>query len=239
MILLAGLYVYHSIERAHAETSFVSAILGDVGQVNVLDREQDHAFMSDMLDRIAPGSEIFVTHFEEPRNPLQVTPHDRPLNAYYYEEEFMDKWFRTIHEKELRVTQLLLINSDEDIEGLRNRMRVTEEIATYSIAFLLGPPMLVFVDFILVPDDFVLIGFSDNQSMRNLNVFGILIRGGTTVKRFEHMYRNVLLPEAKFAKTFEGVIPENIDWLEEQVRTISRSSSSVMREFFSFRKRNS
>lgn len=238
LMLLVSFYIYHVIEGSHSEDAFLERLLREVGQINLFDRDQDHAFMSQMLDELAPQSEIFVTHFEEPVSELQiVSDSEKPSAAYYYEQSFMEKWYKIIHEKQLRVCQLLLINGDDDIRALRDRMRVVKDIPTYSLAFIVAPPMLFFADFILVPEKFLLIGFSDRRESRNMNVFSVLIRGSETVRRFENIFRNILLPESRPVKTFEGCMDDNVAWLEDYARRVSRISSPLVRDLYSFSRR--
>jgi hypothetical protein len=232
LLLLGTMYVTHLLEGQSADTTLIARLAASA-TVSVLDRKQDHNFMAEMLQELAPGSEIILTHFEEPRTPM----HDQGAFGYYYERDFMEGWYATIRSKHLKVTQLLLINSEQDIEDLHKRLTLTQDIPTYQLAYLLAPPLTVFIEVMVVPGHYVKLGFSDDRSARNMNMFKLLLRSSDAISHFERLHREILIPEATFIKTFEGVRTEELKALRARANTIARTGSRVVREAFDFEAR--
>lgn len=231
LLLLTSIYVYHLLERTHVDIELIQKLMAQEGHITVLNRKEDHEFMSNMLDSLLSESSILVTHFEEPQNPLQ----SKDEYVYYYEDDFMKKWYNTIKTKQLKVTQIILVNSNEDIIGLEKRLEIVKDLPNFTLAYILAPPCTIFVDFMVVPEKFVLIAFSDNKAMRNMNVFAFLIRNGPAVTRFEHVFTDILIPDARYIKTFEGVNEDALNELRDKVLKISRSSSTVLHDIFNFK----
>lgn len=229
LLLLTSSYIYGLVDRPRSQAEKIRKVLEETGRVNILSRAEAHDFMSSMLDDIAPESEIYVTHFEEPRHGMQES-------GSYYENAFMAKWYLMIHEKRLRVTQILLINSMRDIEAMHTRLRYVGDASSYAMAYIIAPPLTLFMDFLLVPGRFALLFFSDNPGMRNMNVYALLLREGPGVRRFEHLFTDVLLPEAFFVKTFEGVDAKALQTLQGRAAAIGRMRSKLVGEMFEFRK---
>lgn len=230
LVFLTGFLIYNILAKKGLSEKVMLSALSKYGNIKVLNRNEDHEFMSLMLDNIEENAEIFVTHFEEPKNPMQ-----REDNyGYYYENSFMKKWYDTIKLKSLKVTQILLVNSEQDISDLERRLELIKDIKKFSLAYLLEPPLTVFVDFMVVPNKFVLIGFSDEKAMRNMNVFSMVVLGGPLVNNFKNLFTNILLSEAKYVKTFEGIDLNSLNLLKQSAKTIGNSSSKILKKYFNF-----
>jgi hypothetical protein len=226
LVLLSGSYIYHVIDRPIAQKENIKAALAKTGAMSVLTRAEDHDYMSHALDQASKGDTFYVTSFEEARNPMKP-------EGFYYEGEFMQEWYRTAKQKELRIFQIVLINSIQDIADLERRIDLTKDIPTYQLACLVAPRLTVFVDFMVVPNRFALFGFSDNPASRNMDEFSLLLTG-PAVRRFELMFSNVLFAEAEHVKTFEGVNQHSLDKVKETANLIGRSPSRILKEMFNF-----
>jgi hypothetical protein len=227
LVLLTTTYLMHVWSLPDRVRETIRDHVMQQGAITVLDRDQDHAFMSRILDEIEIGATLLVTNFEEPATNLKDA-------GYYYEKEFMLKWYSTIREKKLIIKQILLINSDSDLHGLNRRLELIQDIPSFYISCLLAPPLTVFVDFMVVPQRYALIGFSDDRRMRNMDQFSFLVSGGAGVGHFEHLFTDVLSSEAIHIKTFEGVQRAALQTLYDQAHLIARSSSTVLRDYFQF-----
>ncbi|MDO5969317.1 hypothetical protein Q4Q35_05815 [Flavivirga aquimarina] len=223
-LLILNTYFLFSL---HDKGILINRVLTNIrkekGIITFLDRDGDHNQMAKILDTIEYGSEVFVTHFEEPINELNT-------DGYYYEKEFMNKWYSIVKEKKLKVKQIVLINSKKDIEDLKIRLKIIKDIKNFSLGYIIAPPFTVFIDFIVFPDD-VLIGFSDSKTMPNMNTFGLLIHKGNGVSKFKNMFNEILMSNAVFVKTFEGVNEEEVLLLEKKYNQIKRYSKTS-RNFF-------
>lgn len=228
LILLSGVYVFQLVDRPALQRNVVSGLVQRFGTVTVYDRNDSHRHMSQLLDVIENKETVLVTQFEETQNPLHP-------EGYYYEQEFMTKWYRTIREKELRVRQIVLINSDSDIGDLMKRLDLVRELPTFSLAFLIAPPLTVFMDFLVIPGRVALLGMSDDRSARNMDVFDLALRKGEGVKRLERLFNDVLAPEATWVKTFEGINTAAIDKLVAEAHGIAKTPSRVLRKLFDFK----
>jgi hypothetical protein len=227
LILLTTTYFVHVWSLPERIRAGVKQAIQVHGAVSVLNREQDHEFMAQMLDEIEEGGTILVTQFEEPETALKKT-------GYYYEEQFMGKWYSTIRKKRLIIKQILLINSDQDLKDLQIRLSLVKDIQSFYLSCIVAPRMTVLFDFLVVPGRYALIGMSDDPRMRNMDIFSFLITGGVGVTRMEHLFTDVLSGEAVHVKTFEGIQPKAVEQVYENARTIGRSSSRTLRQYFKF-----
>jgi hypothetical protein len=227
LLLLSLVYIYHAVDRPMYQRTQLKRVLSKTGAMQVLNRAEDHIFMSCALDEIKPEEIIYVTHFEEPRNPMQP-------NGFYYESEFMKKWYGTVSTKALKIFQIVLINSTQDIIDLERRLELTKDMPFYSIACILAPRLTIFMDFMVIPDQFALLGFSDNPTVRNMDEFSVVIKSGPAIKRFERLFAEVLLPEAIHIKTFEGVDTTALAKVKAQAQAIAKTQSKVLKEMFHF-----
>lgn len=227
LTLLSSVYIYHLLGRPSQEARFIESLLQRHGAVSFQNRQEDHEVMWLLLDAVPAGSEILVTAFEEPRNPMHN-------EGYYYEQDFMTKWYSTVRAKRLRVTLLVLVNSDQDVRDLERRLEIVKDIPTFSLAFIVAPSLTVFADMLIVPNRCALIGFSDDRGMRNMITFSLLMSGAKVVSGFERLYKDVLLAEARYLKTFEGIDTVALQDLKAEVALRSRSSSRFLRGLFDF-----
>ncbi|MFZ2979192.1 MAG: hypothetical protein WA057_06005 [Candidatus Magasanikiibacteriota bacterium] len=232
LFLLSGHYAPRVLERTNDDLKIIQEIIHNDGLISIQNRAENHKFISEILDNIEPESTIYVTSFEEPNNPMN----SQEDHVYYYEADFMKKWFETVKEKQLIINHIVLINSDQDISDLQKRLQIVKDIKSYSLGYILASPLTVFVDFLIVKGKFAIIDFSDNNLMRNMDVFSVYINGGQGVIKFENIFTNILAAEAKYIKTFEGVNSNNINELQEEAEKISRSrfSSSILKKAYSF-----
>ena len=142
----------------------------------------------------------------------------------------MKKWYSTIRTKELKVKQIVLINSKQDFVDFKKRLGIIKDIKNYSLGYIIAPPLTVLIDFIVFPKD-VLIGFSDELSSRNMGVFGLLIQSGVGVTKFKNIFNDILSAEARFVKTFEGVNEIELNKMNSSVEKIQKYSKNC-RNFF-------
>jgi hypothetical protein len=227
VVLLSSVYIYLTVERPALVDRQIDEVLSETGATAVLTRQQDHEFMDAMLDELPDGSSILVTHFEEPRNSMHA-------DGYYYESDFMAKWWRVVEEKRLRITQIVLVNSIEDISALERRIELTRDLDLYAISCLVAPKLTVFMDMMVVPDRFTLVAFSDDPAARNMGQFSLLIKTGPAIAHFEHLFMSILKPEAIAIKTFEGVNEAALDEVKRQVEAIDETSSQTLKQIYEF-----
>jgi hypothetical protein len=232
LIILTTIYIFNSFERMFHARSMIKELVQENGVISVVAREEFHQFMSGMLDTVEKGAEILVTQFEEPRTPMRQAED----YGFYYEDAFMKKWYNTIKERQLRVTQIVLVNSDQDMMDLEKRLKLVENIPTFSLISLLAPPLTVFVDFMIVPGKFALIGLSDDRGMRNMDVFGLIIQGGKGVSHFQRLFTDVLVPEGRYLKTFEGVDARALAEFKSEASRLARvvAGAKSLRGWFNF-----
>ncbi len=186
ILMLTSTYLVLLFERSTSQVKMVHNILYKTGSINIMSRDEDHAMMASILEELSEGDEIYVTHFEEPQQPMEE-------EGYYYERDFMRKWYSTIKAKSLIVRQIVLINSKQDISDLEKRLKIVENIPTYYLSYILGPPSLIFVDFIVFKDRYAIIGMSDIMEARNMNIFGISIKVYYFLVGDEKIYRLIMV----------------------------------------------
>jgi hypothetical protein len=226
LIILNIYHITYLFDGSSQTIDMLKSVTSNNGLLSVLDRYGEHDFLFYMLDEVSPNdAEILVTHFEEPRNAMKD-------KGYYYEGDFMKKWYTVIKEKKIKVNQIILINSLQDVEDLKQRLELIKDIPNYSIGYIISPPLTVFIDFLVVPNEYVLISSSDDVSCRNMNVFSFLIRGGKGVKHFEKIFRDILASEARYIKTFEGVDNNEVNNLCEQINKILSSKTALVKKMF-------
>ena len=64
-----------------------------------------------------------------------------------------------------------------------------------------------------------------------MNTFGLLIHKGQGVSKFKNMFNEILVSQASFVKTFEGINEDELKSLEDKCKRIRRYSKSS-RVFF-------
>lgn len=224
--------LYRQNQKCKIENQFIKitkAVSNFVKQnkIIILNREEFHKDLETYLENIEESSEIFVTHFEEPIEKMKK-------GGYYYESEFMKKWYKIAQEKKLTVNMVILLNKPKDYDDLIERIDTVSSIKHFYISVLIAPPLILYFDFLLHPGKYALLCTSEDPRNPQLNTIAISTRNPDFVNMLYKMFMSNILPKSIHVKTSEGINKNNLEKVKKDIEDISKTRSKKIKELFNF-----
>ena len=194
-------------------------------EIQLIKRANFEKFWMQYLKELNPSSEIYLTHFEEPKTMMKS-------NGYYYGKDFMEKWYQIIDKKNAEVNLVILLNQPRDFEDLLTRLKRVSSMGRFYIYAIVAPPLTLYFDFLVAPGQFAFLATSDEPSNPNLNTISILTKNAQLVNLLYKMFIPNILGKAVPIKTREGVNDENLNSVKDELEKIAKAKFRRLRNVF-------
>ena len=194
-------------------------------EIQLIKRANFEKFWMQYLKELNPSSEIYLTHFEEPKTMMKS-------NGYYYGKDFMEKWYQIIDKKNAEVNLVILLNQPRDFEDLLTRLKRVSSMGRFYIYAIVAPPLTLYFDFLVAPSQFAFLATSDEPSNPNLNTISILTKNAQLVDMLYKMFIPNILGKAVPIKTREGVNDENLNSVKDELEKIAKAKFRRLRNVF-------
>lgn len=194
-------------------------------EIQLIKRANFEKFWMQYLKELNPSSEIYLTHFEEPKTMMKS-------NGYYYGKDFMEKWYQIIDKKNAEVNLVILLNQPRDFEDLLTRLKRVSSMGRFYIYAIVAPPLTLYFDFLVAPGQFAFLATSDEPSNPNLNTISILTKNAQLVDMLYKMFIPNILGKAVPIKTREGINDENLNSVKDELEKIAKAKFRRLRNVF-------
>ncbi len=126
------------------------------------DKTQFYLFLTDLLLKLPTNARIDVTSFEKNYNISYSVGEDVHIEA------FMTAWTQAVRSGKFHVRQLVHVTSPQDYNELKDRVYSFKDNWNYTISAMVGMPIAPFSDYIILNQEYVVIGMSNDISCKSL-----------------------------------------------------------------------
>lgn len=153
-----------------------------VGVTFFPDKTQFYLYLTEILLKLPNGARVDVTNFEKNYN----VPYDVGENTHI--ESFMKTWTDAVRNGKVTVRQLVHITSPQDYRELIDRIDSFKENSNFAISTIIGLPIAPFVDIMILNQEYVVVGLSNDISSPNNLSFGYSIKSRELALSYESYF---------------------------------------------------
>ncbi len=145
-------------------------------------KTQFYLFLSETLLKLPSGAEIDVTNFEKNYNISYDIGEDEHI------ETFMKKWTEAVKTGRISVRQLVHITSPQDYADLNDRISQFKYNRNFTISAITGLPIVPYGDIMILNQEYVVVGLSNDISSPNNLSFGYAIKSKELALNFRNYF---------------------------------------------------
>lgn len=176
---------YKRIDEIERETNTTLDKLDSTMQIEYFpDKTQFYLYLTKLLLQLPSGAKIDVTSFEKNYDISYDIGEDRHI------ESFMKTWIELVQEGRLIVRQLVHVTSSQDYKELKERIENFKTNHNFTMSAMVGLPIVPFVDYMIINQEYVFMGFSNDVSSPYNFSYGLIIKGKDIALNF-HNYFNI------------------------------------------------
>ena len=146
------------------------------------DKTQFYIYLTDILLKLPNGANVDVTNFEKNHD----IPYD--IGEDEYITTFMNTWTKSVKTCKINVRQLVHIATPQDYKELKDRVDLYKQNHNFSISAIVGLPIVPYEDIMIVNQEYVFIGLSNDASTPNNLSFGYVIRSQEIASEFRNYF---------------------------------------------------
>lgn len=146
------------------------------------DKTQFYLFLTELILKLPSGSRIDVTSFEKNYNVSYDVGEDIHI------ESFMKTWTEMVSEGRFLVRQLVHITSTQDYEELNERINLFKNNYNFTVSAIVGLPIVPFFDMMVINQEYIFMGLSNDVSSPNNFSFGFAIKGRELALNFQNYF---------------------------------------------------
>ena len=169
-----------SVKKIEDNTNVTLEKLDDTKQIKYFkDKTQFYLYLTQILLKMPSGVKIDVTSFEKNYNISYEIGENRHI------ESFMKTWNERVQNGQFVVRQLVHITSEQDYCELCERVGKFKSNYNFTVSAMVGLPIAPFMDYMIVNQEYVFIGFSDDMSSPCNFSWGMVIKGKEIAQRLQ------------------------------------------------------
>lgn len=169
-----------SVKKIEDNTNVTLEKLDDTKQIKYFkDKTQFYLYLTQILLKMPSGVKIDVTSFEKNYNISYEIGENRHI------ESFMKTWNERVQNGQFVVRQLVHITSEQDYCELCERIGKFKSNYNFTVSAMVGLPIAPFMDYMIVNQEYVFIGFSDDMSSPCNFSWGMVVKGKEIAQRLQ------------------------------------------------------
>lgn len=145
-------------------------------------KTQLYLYLTSLLLQLPSGAQIDVTSFEKNYNVSYDVGEDRHI------ESFMKTWTKLVKGGHLSVRQLVHVTSPQDYKELKERIENFKNNFNFTVSAIVGLPIVPFIDYMIINQEYVFIGFSNDVSSPYNFSYGLVIKGKEVALNFQNHF---------------------------------------------------
>ena len=186
------------------------------------DKTQFYLFLSELLLKLPNGARIDVTSFEKNYNVPYAVGEDG------YIETFMKSWNQMVKGGSLQVRQLVHVTTPQDYKELKERVETFRENYNFAISAIVGLPIAPFLDFMVINQEYVVMGFSNDSSSPNNLSFGFVVQSKELALNFQNYFNVYWAGQfSVIVKDKDEIKKKNLDRMGEYVFDIEHDDNLI------------
>lgn len=195
------------------------------GNINIKyfpDKTQFYLFLSELMLKLPNGARIDVTSFEKNYNVPYAVGEDS------YIETFMKSWNQMVKGGNLQVRQLVHVTTPQDYKELQERVETFKENYNFAISAIIGFPVVPFLDFMIIDQEYVMMGFSNDSSSPNNLSFGFVVQSKELALNFQNYFNVYWAGQfSVIIKDKDEIKRKNLERMEEYVFDIDHDNNLI------------
>lgn len=171
------------INQIKEETNIALDKLDSTMQIEYFpDKTQFYLYLTKLLLQLPSGAKVDVTSFEKNYNVSYDRGEDRHI------ESFMKTWVDMVRSGHLVVRQLVHVTSTQDYRELEERIKNFKNKYNFTVSAIIGLPIVPFFDYMVVNQEYVFMGFSNDVSSPYNFSYGLVIRSKELALNFQNHF---------------------------------------------------
>lgn len=184
------------------------------------DKTHFYLYLTELLLKLPAGAKIDVTSFEKNYN----VPYD--VGEDLHIEAFMKTWTELVKNGRVLVRQLVHVTSPQDYTELEDRIKTFQSYYNFTISTIVGMPIAPFFDYIIVNQEYVVVGMSNDVSSPNNLSFGYVIRSKELALDFQNHFNIYWSSQfSTIIKNKDEIKTNNLKKIQEYVYDIEHNVS--------------
>lgn len=172
------------------------------------DKTQFYLFLTEQLLKIPSGARVDVTSFEKNFNVSYDVGEDVHI------ESFMKTWGDLVKNGRILVRQLVHVTSPQDYNELQDRVKLFQDNYNFTASVILGMPIVPFFDYMILNQEYIVVGMSDDISSPYNLSFGYAIKSKEIALCFQNHF-NIY-----WSSQFSTIIKDKDEIKENNLRKI-------------------
>lgn len=175
--------IQNSVNRTEIIAKDIFGKIGNEMEVKYFpDKTQFYLFLTELILKLPAGSKIDVTSFEKNYNVSYDVGEDIHI------ESFMKTWTEMVKEGRVLVRQLVHITSTQDYEELNERLSTFKNNYNFTVSAIVGFPIVPFMDMMVINQEYIFMGLSNDVSSPNNFSFGFAIKGRDLALNYQNYF---------------------------------------------------